>query len=415
MSRKRKAMNETPDEGRRCAYELCKRSDPITVIAGHRPRRYHDENCRQAQHRLQKHRAQGPTNECDQTQHLTLAELEEERAKYAALLADYMQAAKKIGKLERDVQRFQRMKVLQTRESMLQELMVLGGRLTYASLTDLGIEEGIEHWLNYIRGACDEDLAMAIAHGYWQADHVAMAASEVSDAKMGMQMRKRINELERDVALRDARIAELAQGQGLEEAGDVLHRQQRERQAQRIAELEDQVKQEITEIHKLQGSHSSTMYQMNILLAQAQTAQREGATAGPRIAELERKVEKQQQRIGKQQVQYASRVSDLEHRLKELEAERAEWIAWKEAETRGHGDLTAMRQYFQEYPEAMIPVKRNGVTLRIWALGEDAVAFSEDHGIIRLSDEELQQGRVWVCKKTGVPVIATWLPIGESR
>lgn len=53
--------------------------------------------------------------------------------------------------------------------------------------------------------------------------------------------------------------------------------------------------------------------------------------------------------------------------------------------------------------------------MRIWTIGEDAVAFSEDHGLIRLNDEELEQGRVWVCKKIGAPVIVTKLPIGESK
>ena len=45
-------MKEPYPEASRCTYELCKRSDPIEVTPGHRRRQYHDENCRQAQHRL---------------------------------------------------------------------------------------------------------------------------------------------------------------------------------------------------------------------------------------------------------------------------------------------------------------------------------------------------------------------------
>lgn len=108
-------------------------------------------------------------------------------------------------------------------------------------------------------------------------------------------------------------------------------------------------------------------------------------------------------------------VQALQKRIEGLEAERATWVAWKDAEVRGAGDLSAMRQYLQEHPEAAIPVKRNGVTLRIWALGPDGVACTEDHGILRLNDEELQQGRVWVCKKLGLPIIVTRLPIGSKR
>lgn len=45
-------MNTSSQISRRCAYEECKRSDPIEVILGHRQRQYRDENRRQAQHRL---------------------------------------------------------------------------------------------------------------------------------------------------------------------------------------------------------------------------------------------------------------------------------------------------------------------------------------------------------------------------
>ena len=68
----------------------------------------------------------------------------EEQAKYKSLLAEYMQAGKKMGYLERQVRKYERLELTNTRESMLQELMVLGGRLKYASLTDLGIAQGID-------------------------------------------------------------------------------------------------------------------------------------------------------------------------------------------------------------------------------------------------------------------------------
>jgi len=102
-------------------------------------------------------------------------------------------------------------------------------------------------------------------------------------------------------------------------------------------------------------------------------------------------------------------------RLQELEAERTEWTAWKEAETVLYSQLTAMRQYLQHYQAVPIPVVRNGVTMRVVALGNDSLAVTEDHGLVRLSDDELEQGSVFVAQKTGVPVIATHLPIGAKR
>jgi hypothetical protein len=130
------------------------------------------------------------------------------------------------------------------------------------------------------------------------------------------------------------------------------------------------------------------------------------------VVEREREVEHLKRRIEKQ---YERRIAKLQTRLEALEAERTEWTQWRQAQIAGSGDLTAMRTYLQEHEEASIPIKRNGVVVKVWALGPDGVACTEGHGILRLSDEELQQGRVWVCRKLGLPIIATWLPIGSRR
>lgn len=211
----------------------------------------------------------------------------EGQAKYASLLADFMQAGKKMGFLERQIRKYERLELTKTRESMLQELMVLGGRLKYASLTNLGIDQGIDQWLDYIRGATDSDLAAAIAHGYYQADTLAMAAIEANDLHTGIQMRQRIDELERTVSLRDGRINELEHGLGenIDEADGlsreqiqalVYHARERalllEQQARQIEELEATVRARIDEIHRLEDSHGSTMYRMNLLLAESQSA-----------------------------------------------------------------------------------------------------------------------------------------------
>ena len=60
-------------------------------------------------------------------------------------------------------------------------------------------------------------------------------------------------------------------------------------------------------------------------------------------------------------------------------------------------------------------IRRDEVTIRVAALGNDGLAVNEDHGLVRLSDDELELGRVWVAKKCGIPIIVTRLPIGEGQ
>ena len=259
----------------------------------------------------------------------------EGQAKYKSLLADFMQAGKKMGFLERQIRKYERLELTNTRASMLQELMVLGGRLKYASLTNLGIDAGIDQWLNYARGASDSDMAAAIAHGYYQADTLAMAAIEANDLHIGMQMRQRIDELERTASLQRERIDELEQGQGenIDEAevlsqeqvqALVYHARERaltiEQQAQQVTEQESKIQELITKIHRLEEAHNTTMYRMNHLLAVAQTAQplQSEAEAG-RVAELEREIQHLHTRISKQYV----KKSDVKLDKEELEQARS--------------------------------------------------------------------------------------------
>src|ERR1019366_6175273 len=310
----------TTNDAPRCQNAACGRLN--TVIPGHRARKYCNDNCKQAAYLARQDAAEHARKTAEEAERLRLemealtqrwgellpdtlqqlktlkdragmtvadqvvaafkneiaqqqqqgAALEEERAKYANLQERYKQATKKTGYLERELRRLERMQLTQTRESMLQELMLLGGRLKYASMTDLGIDQGIDQWLNYVRGASDEELAKAIAHGYYQANSLAMAAIEASDMQITVKMQQRLDTLERDVTLRDERIAELEYGQG-QEAGNAVFRQDLEHQAQRISELERELQEKVTKIHQMKESHGSTMYHMNLLLAQAQTAQ----------------------------------------------------------------------------------------------------------------------------------------------
>ncbi len=352
-----------------CKYQSC--GKPLAQRPGGRKREYCDDACRQAAHRHSHQEAvrlaaeqevqrwgdflpatitqlvgylvAGSRDTARQLADTLLAEQQaarpdqHETERSADLLADFMQAGKKIGSLERQIRKYERLDLINTRESMLQELMVLGGRLKYASLTNLGIEAGIDQWLNYARGVSDSDLAAAIAHGYYQADTLAMAAIEANDQNVGMQMRRRINELERAVSLRDARIAELEDGQGedIDEAGELNREQIQalayhahsalltiEQQVQHIAELERKHQDLITRIHRLEESHGTTMFAMNSLLAAAQTAHPpQNDVENMRIVELEREVAHLHTRIEKQYVKksaYKAEVRVVEQTRTEL-------------------------------------------------------------------------------------------------
>jgi hypothetical protein len=242
----------------------------------------------------------------------------DERVQYTDLQEANRQTSKHIAYLEREIRRYQRMEITESRDSMLGELMLLGGRLQYVCLTDLGIRAGIDEWLKYARGASNRDLAAAIAHGYYQADQLAMAAIEASDHQRERRLCDRIHKLERLTALQAHRVHELEHGAGenIEEAAGLsqediaaLVYQARERallleqQARQIEEMEGTVRARINEIHRLEESHSSTMYQMNLLLAEAQSAAQRVQAEGEPASQL---LDNEQQRAALAQLLLAS-------------------------------------------------------------------------------------------------------------
>jgi hypothetical protein len=50
-------------------------------------------------------------------------------------------------------------------------------------------------------------------------------------------------------------------------------------------------------------------------------------------------------------------------------------------------------------------LKNGGMTIRVVALGNDGLAVTEDHGLVRLSDDEQEQGQAWVARKCGMPMM----------
>ena len=369
-----------------CAYEHCQR--PLEVKPGHRRKEYCDGNCRQAAHRLREEREQAAKKanldyyltkyhsarlrpilehvlrEQGANDLLRLVTAIDEECGHAQA-SDAMQ--KRVAYLEIQLSEYRTLIDLEDREKIGQQFMSVGQLLDYRALDKFRIGQGIERWDDYRSWTHEQTLAEVIIYGR----EVLTQETAVREKSQLRQLEQRIMELERE----------------LEGKRTLLSEESTEHQL--IKDLQ------AVRVNVAAPDLLTTLYGQALLL----------------VKEREQEVSHLKTRIEKQ---YERKLTKQQRRIQELEAGQAEWTVWKEAKTRGCGDLVAMRQYLQEHEQDLIPIQRNGVTVRIVALGEDAVAVTESHGLLRLNDEELQQGRVWVCKRKGVPVIATRLPIGET-
>jgi len=371
-------MREPYQSATCCAYELCKRADPIEVIPGHRRKQYHDEACRQAQHRRLSARKT----------YAALCQL------WAAFLPETQQA--------------------------LQQLL----------------EEHGEIWTRRIIAAITDELDQA---GQPSLSEDEQAAFRELWADLQPFTRNILESLvtQRHGLLALLNLITLAIGEerthaicnsGLEQRAAYLEIMLAE--YRRIIDLSDEekIRQQFMAVGQLLDYRALPKYQVGagldkwedyrswtdertlaevviyarVVLAQ-ESAVKEDTTRKSKLRHAEKQLTNAQ-----------AQVQALQEQVEALEAERAAWTAWKEAEIVFSTQLTAMRRYLQEHAEAAIPIVRNGVMLKVVALGNDSLAVTEDHGLVRLSDDELEQGRLWVAQKTGVPVIAIRQPIGAK-
>ncbi len=369
-----------------CAYEHCQR--PIETVPGHRRKEYCNDNCRQAAHRLRKDREEREkkanlnyyVTKYHSPRLRTILErtLREQGADDLLRLVTaideecgHAQASdetqKRVAYLEIHLSEYRTLIDLEDREKIGQQFMSVGQLLDYRALDKFRIKQGYEHWEDYRSWTYEQTLAEVIIYGR----EVLAQEIAVREKSQLRQQGQRIVELERELEER------------------------RTPQREEITEQQLVKDLQAVRVNVAGAALLNTPYGQALLMVKEREKE---------VTHLETRIEKQ----------YERKITKQQRRIQELEADQAEWTAWKEAETRGCGDLVAMRQYLQEHEQDTIPIKRNGITVKIMALGEDAIAVTEDHGLLRLSDEELQQGRVWVCKRKGVPVIATKLPIGET-
>lgn len=215
-----------------------------------------------------------------------IRELEQEREQRQEA---YSEALETIGTQERALLRYQRMKLLESRRSMEQELVLLGGRLNYTGLVNLGIQAGLDQWIAYMRAASDEELAAAIAHAYYQADSRDVAVVKERDNETASQMRKHIKLLESELA--SVRAAEL--GTGSLDTGEERKATRKELEA-RLHELEFEVT--ILHLYRPEGQETfnAQLKESDLRIRDLGYFQRENQLTidrqARRIAELERQL-----------------------------------------------------------------------------------------------------------------------------
>lgn len=291
-----------------CAYERCQKTERIETISGHRRRQYHDEACRQAQHRLVETRrireqlrqrwspfmvetqqllddlltvsgeawmrrlVDAMLQECDQAQQPVLTQ--DERASFQAQWAD-----------------FQPM----TRHALEGVLTTRFDALRLLTLVTLAIDVERQH------ATCNSALEQRNAY-------LEIALVEYRRI-IDLEDREKIEQqfLVMGELLGYRAIPKYRLGAGVDRWQDYRSWTDETTLAEVIRDGKDiLVEEEATRDRAKERSR-------------VREVEQELAVAQHRIADMERKVEKQQHRIGKQQMQYKSRVSDVEQRIEHLE------------------------------------------------------------------------------------------------
>jgi len=156
-------------EQTRCQNSDCGR--PIEVIAGHRPRRYCCDACKQAAHRARLKAAQMAAEEAAR-----LARIQEERAvlldRYGNLLPETLDLLQsfRIPSLVEQVARVivvEKQHARQTynreRSSLIEELLLMGEQIGFPCLSSeiFGLSAGVRSWLAFCDEVCLEWLYLA--------------------------------------------------------------------------------------------------------------------------------------------------------------------------------------------------------------------------------------------------------------
>ncbi len=104
----------------------------------------------------------------------------------------------------------------------------------------------------------------------------------------------------------------------------------------------------------------------------------------------------------KERLEEAERALSRYRQLIDLDADICPWTP-----------LTPVQEYLRDHDET-VPFRRQGRTIRVFAIDNHGRAVSDRHGLIRLNDEEIEQCRLYVLKKLGQPIIVTVHPVGDG-
>ena len=336
-----------------CAYELCRRGDPILVRPGHRPRRFHDDACRQAQHRLVRARQQ---------QEKLLKILQEDREEYtpetqqvlAALVHQYgVECARQVLTLlaaGSESAQAAATHDLPERAASEEQCMAIGELLGYRRLQRYQVSEGPQGWAAFCGQA--DDLLLEEVCAFCR------------------QLLR-----EREEASRFAR--EFVQAAKARERIDQLQ------------QSEESLKRRITQLEELLASEVNRLAE-----GKAAVIREKQRKASLLVAELKKRLESQEQEA-RRRIEAAEQRLERYQALIDLDAPICPWTS-----------LTVVQEYLRDSPAtATVPFKRQGKTLHVLALDNRGVAVTRDEGLIRLNDIEIEHCRRYVLRQLNRPVL----------
>ena len=368
-----------------CAYERCQKTERIEAIPGHRRRQYHDEACRQAQHRLL---------EARRIREQLRQHWSQLRSETQLLLDDLLDASG-----EAWTQRVLDA-MFQERDQALQPVLTEDGQAsfqaqwaTFQPVTRHALEGALTSKLDALRLltlvtlAIDVERQHAICNSELERRNTYLETTFVKYRRLiDLEDREKIEQqfLVMGELLGYRAIPKYRLGAGVDRWQDYRSWTDETTLAEVIRDAKDILGEE--EVARNRAKERSWVREVEQELAAAQQ----------RIADLERKIEKQQQRIGKQQMQYKSRVSDVEQRIEHLErlCDRYALDMYLNGDERLYALFIT-----NEKPECrIIPLRRDDHLYEILSVGRHKhatarIAGQQETCQLHLTDEEMEIAR----------------------
>jgi hypothetical protein len=327
-----------------CAYELCRRGDPILVQPGHRLRRFHDAACRQAQHRLA---------EARKRQEQQLAVLRERWEGYApetqqllaVLLSQHGEdcALQVIELLAAERERTRALAPIDLSERAARErqCMAIGELLGYRRIRQYQVSEGLHSWAAFCSLVDDRMLDEVGTYGRVLLREREEASRFASEFNQMYKAREQIKQLQ--------------------QSEETLKRQ--------LRQLEELLAGEINRLAE----------------EKAATIREKQRKASLLVAELKKQLAATEQQLARYRTLF-----DLDEAI-------CPWTS-----------LTVVQEYLRDSPaNDTVPFKRQGKTIHVLAINNQAMAVTRDQGLLRLNDVEVEQCRLYALHQLGRSVLVS--------